>query len=420
MSLDASIISLVLNKPDRLIKVLESNVTIDSFSDDYKPIWNYMMRMKKRHGELPSKALMSARYPDIVWPAVRERDIPILVHQLKERRRMNEFLAMMLNASRTLSDPEDLPDVMAMLQGGINQLQMQDGQDSHLINILSSDFHDRILSEIRRRRKTVAQGIKTGLSTFDHLTGGLQRKHLVVVIARTGVGKSWCSLFMVAEAIRQGKRVIFYPLEMSVEETAFRLYTIFSQRMFNGSKTLRNLDLSKGRVNKQRFMQLLSILNDQYGGRLLVADVGALTESYTLERMEAEVEVHQPDMFWVDYLTLMKSPEKRTEIWQTVSALSKGIKGIAQRHDTVVGCNAQVSREHLKSRSLCPRLEHISFGDAIGHDANEVFSLHQQGSKLYYALVKNTFGPEIEKVACRFLVNEGIIEEEHESLDTVG
>lgn len=414
MSAEASIISLVLNKPERLMGILEAGITIDSFSDDYKPLWNYMMRMKKRHNEIPSKALMSARFPEVVWPAVRERDIPILVHQLKERRRMNEFLSMMLDASRTLSDPDDLPEVMSMLQGGINQLQMQNGHDAHLVDILGSGFHERIIGEVQRRRKLVDQGIKTGLPTFDHLTGGLQTKHLAVVIARTGSGKSWCSLMMVAEAIRQGKKVLFYPLEMSVEETAFRLYTVFSQRLYNGSKTLRNLDLSQGRINKQRFLHLLSVLDDQFGGRLFVADVGALSEAYTLERIEAEVEVHQPDMFWVDYLTLMKSPEKRAEIWQTVGLLSKGIKGIAQRHNTVAGCNAQVSREHLKSRSLCPRLEHISFGDAIGHDANEVFSLHQQGDKLWYALVKNTFGPEIEKVACRFLVNQGIIEEQHE------
>lgn len=411
MSLDASVIALVLNKPERLVNLLESGISTDSFSEDFKPLWLFILRMKKQHGDIPSRALMQSRFPDVYWPAVRSKDLPILVHQLQARQRMNNFLAIMMDASKQLSDPDDLPDVMSYLQSGINQLQMQNGDSAHLVDMLGADYQLRIIEEIKHRRKTANEGLKTGLTTFDHLTGGLQPQRLIAIIARTSHAKSWLNLLFVVEAIRCGKKVILYPLEMSLEETAFRLYTIFSQKMYAGSRTLSNMDLSMGRVNKSKFLQLLSILEDNFAGKLMVADIGNSSEAYTLERIEADVEVYKPDLAWVDYLTLMKSPDKKAEGWQNISTLGKGLKGIAMRHQMVVGCSAQVSREHLKSRSLCPRLEHISFGDALGHDCDVVFSLHKQRDRLWYALVKNRGGPEIDRVACRLVLDQGIIEE---------
>lgn len=413
MSLDASVIALVLNRPERLQELLEAGITSEVFSDDFKPIWNFILRMKRQHGEIPSRPLMETRYPDVYWPAVRTRDFPILVHQLHERKRMNDFLALLLEASRQVNNPEDVPEVISHLMGGLNTLQHVSGQGkNHLVDLLGKEYQKRIVAEIRSRRAVRERGIQTGLATFDEVTGGLQPQEMITVIARTAGGKSWLNLLFVAMAVTQGKKVILYPLEMSLDETAMRLYTIFSQKIFGGHRVLSNVALSRGRVSKRDFMRLLGILEEQYEGRLLVADVGLLASGYTLERIEAECELYHPDMFWVDYLTLLQKPQEAgQEDWQSVSLLSKGIKGIAMRHHLVGGCSAQVSREHLKSREFCPRLEHISFGDSIGHDSDKVFSLHKQRDKLWYALRKNRSGPEIERVACRFLVDQGIIEE---------
>src|ERR1700738_4115389 len=185
MSIDASVISLVLNKPERLAGLLESGVNVDSFSEDFKPLWQFIMRMKKLHGAIPSKGLVQNRFPDVYWPAVRERDLPMLVHQLHERKRMNDFLAIMLDASRQLTDPSDLPEIMSRLQGGINQLQMQNGGDAHLVDVLGADFQVRMIEEIKKRRQVVNSGIKTSLQTYDHMTGGLQPKKMIVAIAST-------------------------------------------------------------------------------------------------------------------------------------------------------------------------------------------------------------------------------------------
>jgi len=338
MSLDAQIISLVVRKPERLVLLQQQGVTADDLQPPYDRLWGYILRMKRDHGSVPSRAMIEARYDSVHWPRVLERDIPLIVHHLKERTRFNKFLNLLGESARNCAEPEDMEDTLQMLMGELNQLQMSNGQPS-LVNIASPEYRAHIVSEITHRRMGRAQGLPTGLPTLDAVTGGLQRQRMVVVIGRTGTGKSWVDLLFVAEAIRSGAKVILYPLEMSLDETAMRLYTIFSQRLFGGSRVLRNLELTKGHVSKRKFLQLLDVLENQFNGQLLISDVGRLNTPYTVERIEAEVEIHQPDMFWVDYLTLLKAPNPGggADDYNTVRALSSGIKGIATRHNCFAG-----------------------------------------------------------------------------------
>ena len=178
---------------------------------------------------------------------------------------------------------------------------------------------------------------------------------------------------------------------------------------------LKNYDLSTGNINMRRVVRLLNMLEDRFAGQLHVADVASLSDPYTNERIEAEVDMYKPDMFWVDYLTLMKPPPRNRNgdsDWSDVRHLSNGIKNTAMRRRVIGGCSAQVNREAIRVRGvLLPRLEHIAYGDSIGQDADQVFSLNRKERILYYALVKNRGGPEIGKTKMRFDVNVGILEE---------
>jgi replicative DNA helicase len=266
---------------------------------------------------------------------------------------------------------------------------------------------------VQRRRSGQISGIPTGLKRFDMANGGLHPQKMAVVIGRTGIGKSWLDLLMVAQAVMAGKKVVLYPLEMTLFETATRLYSIFSQEMFGGSRVLKNLDLTQGKVSKAKVVRMLGLLEDKFAGQLFVADVSSLSDQYTIERIEAETEVHRPDMFWVDYITLLKAPPggKNDSEHGQIRKLSNGIAGIAKRRDCVGGCSAQVNREALKTRAFLPRLEHIAYGDSIGQDADLVFSLNRDKDHLYYALVKNRGGMEIGKTRMSFAPNIGVLRE---------
>ena len=411
MQVDEAIISYVVTN-DALAEIQGVGISDVHFTEDHRPVWRYLLRTKREHDAVPSREVLKARFPDLDLPRVKQRDVAMLVRQIKQRRRYNEFISLLYQAS-ACDDWELVDPAIQTLQADLNSLSVLDTGQSHLVDIFSNAGGKQMMREIRRRRNGVASGIPTGLTRFDMMTGGLQAQKMVCVVGRPGLGKSWLDLMFVASAVMAGRTVMLYPLEMTLFETSLRLYTIFSQKMFGMRRVLRNYDLSTGNVSMPKVRRFLGALEDQFKGQLYVADVAALADPYTNERIEAEVELHRPDMFWVDYLTLLKPPpgSQRSDDWAQVRQLSNGIKNTAMRRGTVGGCSAQVNREAIRGAHFLPRLEHIAYGDSIGQDADLVFSINRNSQGLWYSLVKNRGGPEIDKMCLTWDPNSGNLEE---------
>lgn len=412
MSIDAAIISYALKKPSAFAELRRAGVTEDYFVEDEAKVWRWLCKTKNQHGRVPSTDVVSARYPDLEIMRVRDRDFGMLFHDLQQRKKYMDFLDLLSDATMEASSPDDVDNVVARLQGSINSLSTQNGKSS-IVDFFSPEMTERMLKDQKRRRKGTIQGIPTGLKRFDGITGGLQKQRMVTIIARPGKGKSWLNLLFVASAVTYGAKVVLYPLEMSLEDTALRLYTIFSCKMMGPSKSLKNLDLLNGVVSPKKVARFLAMLEDRYQGQLFVADMGTMSDPYTVERIDSETELYKPDLFWIDYITLMKSPVGRdgAEDHTTIKALSNGVKQIAVRRKCVGGVSAQVNREAIRGHSFLPRLENIAYGDSIGQDSDHVIGANRKDEHLYYALVKNRHGPETGKIRVKFAVNEGDISE---------
>lgn len=418
MALDESLIAYAVNYDRGMVDLQRAGISKDHFVDEYRTVWAYLLRQKRDHDALPSADTLCARFPDLSLPRVQRREVPILVSDAVQRYKFIQLLHAINRVADDAVNYDVVDEVIQTLQGDLNTLAFSGQQGDHLVDLFGAKGKKRMLRDAQARRRGGTIGIPTGLTKFDTICGGLQTQKMYVAIGRPGIGKSWLDILMVAMAVISGKSVILYPLEMTLEETAHRLYTVFTSKMFGPQRALKNYDLSMGRVSKAKMVRFLNALEDRFKGQLLVADVGSLADPYTVERIEAEVEMHHPDMFWVDYLTLLKPPKQgggMDDGWASVKTLSNGIKNTAMRRRCVGGCSAQVNREALKNPNIfLPRLEHIAYGDSIGQDADGVFSLNRRRGKLYYALVKHRGGPEIGKTAMTFGVNVGVLEEERE------
>lgn len=416
--IDASVISYAV-KYEALTELQQQGVSVEDFLDEYRTVWRYLLRMKRDHDTIPSQDTLLARFPDMELPRVRRTELPMLLQNLRQRKKFIDFMGVLNDAASSGVDYESVDEVIQTVQGRLNTLAYQATGSNHLVNLFGKETTERMVEEIQRRRSGQVTGIPTGLKRFDMMAGGLHQQKMAVVIGRTGIGKSWLDLLLLAHAVMNGRKVTLYPLEMTLFEVATRLYSIFTQEMFGGSRVLKNLDLVNGKVNTRKVVRLLNLLEDKFDGQLYVADVGSLQDQYTVERIEAETESLRPDMFWVDYITLLKPPPggKNDSEHGKVRQLSNGIAGIAKRRNTVGGCSAQVNREALKTRAFLPRLEHIAYGDSIGQDADYVFSLNRRNDYLYYSLVKNRGGMEIGKTRMSFQPNIGVLRETEDQDD---
>ena len=413
MSTESSLISLVTTKPLVLNKLQQAGVTADHFSEHWDKAYKWIEKMKRQHGRVPSADMIENRY-DVELHVVPKRALPLLISQIKDQKKYRDFGDALDSAARAATGPEALDEALAELQGSLNRLALNSDGAKGVVDLFSEEIAKRMRQDYKRRRRGEAKGIPTGLKRFDSIVGGLQKRRMVVVMGRPGLGKSWLDLLFITEAVLSGHKCILFPLEMTLEETAYRLFTMFSNRLYGEDKALRNLDLMMGRVTPRKVVKLLELLEDRFAGQLYVADIGSMNDPYTVERVEAEIQANGPfDMAWVDYITLMKGPlnKDKNEDHTTIKALSNGLVGIGQRNDLVMGASAQVNREAIKGRSFLPRVENIAYGDAIGQDAAQVVSINRRGEHLFYAVVKNRFGPEIGRTRVRFFVDRGSIHE---------
>ena len=417
--LDGALVAYAVRRPLGLLELQRSGITTEHLTDDYAKAWEWVIRMKREHGTVPSLRVVQQRYADLDLSPARQRDVPMLVSEVKQRKKLIDFHDAIEAASTEARSVDDIDRALSMLQSQLNSLNTKGLSETAIVDLFSRAAKRRMMKDLKMRRSGKMIGIPTGLKRFDYVTGGLVARKMYVVMARTGVGKSWLNLLFVASAVMAGQKVVLYPLEMTLEETALRLYTIFSQKMFGANSAIKNLDLTMGRFSPRKVMRLLNMLEDKFAGQLFVADVASLSDPYTPERIESEVELYKPNLFWVDYLTLLKAPNGRSgaEDYTSIKALSNAIKGIAQRQGCAGGASAQVNREAMKVRSFIPRVEHISYGDSIGHDADGIVSLGRKDQHLYYALVKHRGGPEIGRTRMKAFFDTGQIEEDDSQPD---
>jgi replicative DNA helicase len=415
MPVDESLIAYAV-RYEGLTDLQQAGISREHFVDEFRTVWSYILRTKRDHDTIPSEDTLVGRFPDLQLPNIERRELPLLLAEIRQRHKFIQLLHAINEVADGATNYDVVDELIQNLQGKLNTLAFSQHQQSHLVDLFGREGKRRLLADAKQRRRgDGVVGIPTGLTKFDSIIGGLQKQKMVVAIGRPGIGKSWLDLLLVASAVLAGKKVMLYPLEMTMEETAHRLYTLFTSKMFGAQRALKNHDLTMGRVTVRKMRGFLNVLEDRFAGQLYVADVGSLSDPYTNERIEAEVEMHHPDMFWVDYITLLKPPAGTrgdASDWGMVRQLSNGVKNTAMRRNCVGGCSAQVNREALKNEKIfLPRIENIAYGDSIGQDADLVFSLNRRREYLYYAVVKHRGGPEIGKTKMKFAVNVGVLEE---------
>lgn len=419
MSLDQQVISHIIKNPSSLGELQRAGVTADWFNGDWAKLVNFLMRMREKHGKVPSLEVVQTRFKKFEPVKTKKRDFPMLVEELHQRRKRILLLTALDDAARGTDDPDEIDAVIASLQTDLSNLSLRHG-DSSLVDIFGKEAQDRMKADLKERRAGGTIGIPTGLKRLDYAMGGLQKGRFVITAARTGIGKSWMNLIFVASAVTNGYKVGLYPLEMTVEEVALRLYTVFSQIEYGPGKALKNLDLAHGRITVKKCVKLMHLLEDKYEGQLFVADMGRMSDPYTIARIDAEQAVYGFDMNWIDYITLLKAPgvgRDGQEDHMTVKALSNGCKQMAVKHRMVVGASAQFNRAAVTGRQFLPRLEHLAFGDSIGADCDGAISMNRKGPYLYYSLVKHRGGPEVPKTRVLWNPDEGEIREDENQIE---
>ncbi len=224
--------------------------------------------------------------------------------------------------------------------------------------------------------------ITTGLKSLDNLVGFIEPGQLVVIGARTSIGKSALALGIAGHVAEySGNSTLFASLEMNASEVATRYLAakadVNSYRIA-GFRELREEDRRALEIAKARFAGVPLLIDES--GRQSVASIAARARRLKARGSLAAV--------FVDYLSLV-TPEgpASTPRHQQVAGMTWGFKSLAKELAVPVFLLVQINRESESGRGQVakpgqvrdhrPRLHHLKDSGAIEQDANMVILLHR-------------------------------------------
>lgn len=241
----------------------------------------------------------------------------------------------------------------------------------HIKDILPNSFAQ---IEERHANKGSLMGVSTGFYELDTMTSGLQNSDLLILAARPSMGKTAFVLNISSHvAIREKKPVLFFSLEMSKEQLVTRM--ICSEAELDAQK------IREGHLTEKDFGRISNALGKLGDSPLYIDDTPGMTVmELRAKARKLQTEIGDLGLIVIDYLQLMegsgsdKGSENRVQV---ISAISRGLKGLAREINVPVIALSQLSRAVESRQDKRPMLSDLRESGSIEQDADLVMFIYR-------------------------------------------
>jgi len=324
-------------------------------------------------GQQPSKDSLLTKFPDfritdnvdVAFPADE-----VIYHYTKR-----EFTRAVRDAATMLSDGDLESAVMAVAGFALPS------KAKPLVDALSDmSFLDDYNLPVER--------LQIGWPTLRATTEGIRPGDLWYVAARLGQGKSWYLGYLAKDALMQGKRVIFYSLEMSEKQVRTRMHTLLAREL---GIDVRHSELHGRSYDLLAYKRLANTIKEGVPGSLLIVDssYGRISPATIASHTD------KADLFIVDYAGLLASPtgNRAVDDWRTMASISNQLKELAVSKDISIISAAQINRDGDQGGWRPPKVRNLAQSDALGQDADVVIT-HKRYSQtsMVASIEKNRHG----------------------------
>ena len=211
---------------------------------------------------------------------------------------------------------------------------MRSGQPKTLGHDWKKDIELRLMKNARNT-------IGTGWDAIDVLIGGgLAGGELGVVIAPSGIGKSWALATIGANALKAGKKVVHYTLELNENYVGLRYDTIYT-------------GIEPGKVPEHP--EVIRELVEQIKGEIIIKYYPARTiPSHTIQAHVQQMASlgFKPDVIIVDYADLMSATARTDARHQELGAIYEELRGLAGELNVPIWTASQTQRSSIQDEVI--------------------------------------------------------------------
>lgn len=201
------------------------------------------------------------------------------------------------------------------------------------------------------------------LPTLNNWTVGIKKKELTTIAARPSVGKSAFALQMAYGAWKQGAKVLYFPLEMSTNQSFGRLLVM--------NKYASAKEIQTGRVQDQKKLQLgIDHIREMSKSNRFKVYEG----EGSIEHIESVIRKEKPFVVVIDQLTQMRSKQPFKDIRAKFSYMTSNLKRIAMKEDVAILLLCQINRSADNTK---PTMANLKESGSIEEDSDNVILLHR-------------------------------------------
>lgn len=252
---------------------------------------------------------------------------------------------------------------------------------------IDNDFGHEFIKDFETRYEIRARNpITTGWEKIDSLTkNGLGSGELGVIIAPTGAGKSMVLSHLGAEAVKAGKNVVHYTLELSDAVTGQRYDSCISGVPLNSLFEMKD--------------EVLESISDLEGS-LIIKEYPTKTASPTTIRAHLEKlkkRNHKIDMILVDYADLLRPSRTFKEKRNELESIYEELRAIAQENKCPLWTASQTNRTGLNAEvvtmeSISEAFNKCFVADFICSISRTIKDKNANTARMFIA--KNRNGPD--------------------------
>ena len=215
--------------------------------------------------------------------------------------------------------------------------------------------HDYISSLETRLEESARETVKTPWDIInDVMDGGLGAGELGVIVAPAGIGKSWTLQALGGDALKKGKVVVHYTLELNENYVGLRYDSIFS------GVTTANIKYYKEDV-KEKIEKL--------PGKLLIkyfATKAASVQTLGAHLKQIELSGTKPDVVIVDYADILMPTGNFREKRHAIGNIYEDLRGLAGELEIPIWTASQANRSALE--------EDVIGADKVAEDYSKVMT----------------------------------------------
>ena len=251
-----------------------------------------------------------------------------------------------------------------------------------------------LLSEVIEEIKTGKQSeeyIPTGIKSLDKNIIGIPKKHITVIGAATGQGKTTFALQLKRNFIEQGLKVGMFSLEMGSKDLLIKDISAVTKI---DSIDIENRWLKPGDINK------IDKAEDSLNTKNFIINDNAYQTSQQIKTIINQWKIQKGiDVVIIDYLTLIKTNIKKERYDLVIGQLSNDLRIFAKDTDTPIIILSQLNRNYDKRSYSKPSLTDLKESSQIEQDAKLILLLYypdKYGISIREPGFKEHFGFDID------------------------